>query len=276
MKISISKKNKLSGKISVVVEKTDYESKVNDVLKRYTKTAKIPGFRKGHIPMGLVKKQYGNAVKVDEINKLLDSELKKYIQEEKLDILGGPIPSYETIDWDLETINFDFEIGYTPEFKLNFKPKKPIVRYEVKADKKSVDNQIKNIQEQYGKLISKSKIEKGFEITANFISEVDEINNSSMFKTESLKPAFLKKIVGLKVNDEVSEKSSKIFKEDYELSRNLKIELDKAKEIKSDITIIFKEINEREPADLDQELFDKVYGKNSVKNATELNLRIFY
>ena len=245
MKISISKKNKLSGKISVVVEKTDYESKVNDVLKRYTKTAKIPGFRKGHIPMGLVKKQYGNAVKVDEINKLLDSELKKYIQEEKLDILGGPIPSYETIDWDLETINFDFEIGYTPEFKLNFKPKKPIVRYEVKADKKSVDNQIKNIQEQYGKLISKSKIEKGFEITANFISEVDEINNSSMFKTDSLKPAFLKKIVGLKVNDEVSEKSSKIFKEDYELSRNLKIELDKAKEIKSDITIIFKEINER-------------------------------
>ena len=274
MKISISKKNKLSGKISVVVEKTDYESKVNDVLKRYTKTAKIPGFRKGHIPMGLVKKQYGNAVKVDEINKLLDSELKKYIQEEKLDILGGPIPSYETIDWDLETINFDFEIGYTPEFKLNFKPKKPIVRYEVKADKKSVDNQIKNIQEQYGKLISKSKIEKGFEITANFISEVDDINNSSMFKTESLKPAFLKKIVGLKVNDEVSEKSSKIFKEDYELSRNLKIELNKAKEIKSDITIIFKEINEREPADLDQELFDKVYGKDSVKNVTELKSKL--
>lgn len=274
MKISISKKNNLSGNISVVVEKTDYESKVNDVLKRYTKTAKIPGFRKGHIPMGLVKKQYGNAVKVDEINKLLDSELKKYIQEEKLDILGGPIPSYETIDWDLETINFDFEIGYTPEFKLNFKPKKPIVRYEVKADKKSVDNQIKNIQEQYGKLISKSKIEKGFEITANFISEVDEINNSSMFKTDSLKPAFLKKIVGLKVNDEVSEKSSKIFKEDYELSRNLKIELDKAKEIKSDITIIFKEINEREPADLDQELFDKVYGKDSVKNVTELKNKL--
>jgi trigger factor len=102
MKISISKKNKLSGKISVVVEKTDYESKVNDVLKRYTKTAKIPGFRKGHIPMGLVKKQYGNAVKVDEINKLLDSELKKYIQEEKLDILGGTNSRHmKLLNWDL-------------------------------------------------------------------------------------------------------------------------------------------------------------------------------
>ena len=149
MKISISKKNKLSGKISVVVEKTDYESRVNDVLKRYTKTAKIAGFRKGHIPMGLVKKQYGSAVKVDEINKLLDSELKKYIQEEKLDILGGPIPSNEAIDWNLVTLNFDFEIGYTPGFKLNFKPKKRINRYEVKADKKSIEKQIKNIQDQY-------------------------------------------------------------------------------------------------------------------------------
>jgi trigger factor len=270
MKISISKKNKQTGVINVEVEKNDYETKVNDVLKKYTKTAKIPGFRKGHIPMGLVRKQYGSAVKVDEINKLLDSELKKYIQDEKLDILGGPIPLYEAIDWNLETINFDFEIGYTPEIKLNFKPKKPINRYEVKADKKSVESQIKNIQDQYGKLISKSKIEKDFEITANFNSKPDDIDNSSMFKTDSLKPAFLKKIMGLRVGDSVSVKASSIFKEDYELSRNLKIELNKAKEIKSELEIKIQEINKREPADLDQELFDKVYGKNSIKSVTEL------
>ena len=270
MKISISKKNKQTGVINVEVEKNDYETKVNDVLKRYTKTAKIPGFRKGHIPMGLVRKQYGSAVKVDEINKLLDSELKKYIQDEKLDILGGPIPLYEAINWSLETINFDFEIGYTPEIKLNFKPKKPINRYEVKADKKSVESQIKNIQDQYGKLISKSKIEKDFEITANFNSDPDDIDNSSMFKTDSLKPAFLKKIMGSKVGDSVSVKASSIFKEDYELSRNLKIELNKAKEIKSELEIKIQEINKREPADLDQELFDKVYGKNSIKSVTEL------
>ena len=270
MKISISKKNKQTGVINVEVEKNDYETKVNDVLKRYTKTAKIPGFRKGHIPMGLVRKQYGSAVKVDEINKLLDSELKKYIQDEKLDILGGPIPLYEAIDWNLETINFDFEIGYTPEIKLNFKPKKPINRYEVKADKKSVESQIKNIQDQYGKLISKSKIEKDYEITANFNSEADDIDNSSMFKTDSLKPAFLKKIMGSKVGDSFSVKASSIFKEDYELSRNLKIELNKAKEIKSEVEIKIQEINKREPADLDQELFDKVYGKNSIKSVTEL------
>ena len=275
MKITLNKKNKLNGIISIEIDKNDYEQKVNDVLKRYSKTAKIPGFRKGFVPIGLVKKQYGNAVKVDEINKLLDSSLKKYIQDEKLDILGGPIPHMDNdINWDSEIINFDFEIGYTPEFKINLKPKKPILKYEVKADKKMVDGQIKNIQSQYGKLISKPKVENNSEITANFNCTTDEINNSSMFKTESLKPSFLKRIIGLKVGNELTEIGSKIFKENYELSRNLKIELEKAKKFKSEVSIKIEEINEREMADLDQDLFDKVFGKNSVKSVTEMKNKL--
>ena len=275
MKISITKKNKLSGIISIEVEKKDYEQKVQDVLKRYSKTANIPGFRKGFVPMGLVKKQYGNAVKVDEINKLLDTNLKKYIQEQKLDILGGPIPEVDNkIDWNSDKINFDFEIGYTPEFKVNLKPKKPITMFEVKADKKMVDKQIKNIQSQYGKLISKTTIEKNSEITANFFSEIDEVNHSSMFKSESLKPSFLKKILGLKVGDELNEIGSKIFKENYDLSRNLKIELEKAKTFKNKVFVKIEEINERELAELDQDLFDKVFSKNSVKTVTEMRKRL--
>ena len=275
MKITLNKKNKLTGIITIEINKDDYEQNVNDVLKRYSKTAKIPGFRKGFVPIGLVKKQYGNAVKVDEINKLLDSTLKKYIQDEKLDILGGPIPHMDNdINWDSEIINFDFEIGYTPEFKINLKPKKPILKYEVKADKKMVDGQIKNIQSQYGKLISKPKVENNSEITANFNCTTDEINNSSMFKTESLKPSFLKRIMGLKVGNELTEIGSKIFKENYELSRNLKIELEKAKKFKSEVSIKIEEINEREMADLDQDLFDKVFGKNSVKSVTEMKNKL--
>jgi len=275
MKISISKANKLSGIISVSIEKKDYEGKVNEVLKNYTKTAKIPGFRKGFVPMGLVKKQYGNAVKVDQINKLLDSNLKKYIQDQKLDILGGPIPNTDNeIDWDSESINFNFEIGYTPEFKINLKPKKSIIKYEVKADKKLIDNQLKNIQSQYGKLVSKTKIDKTSEVTALFISESDEINNSNMFKVESVKPSFVKKLIGLKVGDELTENGSKIFKEALELSRSLKIELDKAKEFKNDLVIKIEEINERQLADLDQELFDKVFGKDSIKSVTEMKKKL--
>ena len=275
MKITLNKKNKLTGIISIEINKSDYEQNVNDVLKRYSKTAKIPGFRKGFVPIGLVKKQYGNAVKVDEINKLLDSNLKKYIQDQKLDILGGPIPHMDNdINWDSEIINFDFEIGYTPEFKINLKSKKPVVMYEVKADKKMVDDQIKNIQSQYGKLISKPKVERNSEITANFNCTTDEINNSSMFKTESLKPSFLKRITGLKVGNELTEIGSNIFRENYELSRNLKIELEKAKNFKSEVSIKIEEINERQMADLDQDLFDKVFGKNSVKSVTDMKNKL--
>ncbi len=275
MKISINKLNKVSGIISVQIEKKDYEGKVIEVLKGYSKTAKIPGFRKGFVPMGLIKRQYGNAVKVDEINKLLDSSLKKYINENKLDILGGPIPKTDNeIDWDSELINFDFEIGYSPEFKINFKPKKPIIKYEVKADKKMIDNQLKNIQSQYGKLVSKIKIDKTSEITAFFKSEDDIINNSSMFKIETLRPSFAKKLIGLKVGDVLSQNASKIFREEQDLSRNIKIELSKAKEYKNNLVITIEEINERELADLNQELFDKVFGKNSVKSIAEMKRKL--
>ena len=275
MKISINKLNTVSGIISVQIEKKDYEGKVIEVLKNYSKTAKIPGFRKGFVPMGLIKKQYGNAVKVDEINKLLDSSLKKYINENKLDILGGPIPKTDNeIDWDSELINFDFEIGYSPEFKINFKPKKPIIKYEVKADKKMIDNQLKNIQSRYGKLVSKIKIDKTSEITALFKSEDDIINNSSMFKIETLKPSFAKKLIGLKVGDVVSQNASKIFREEQDLSRNTKIELSKAKQYKNNLVITIEEINERELADLNQELFDKVFGKNSVKTIAEMKSKL--
>ena len=275
MKISINKLNKVSGIISIQIEKKDYEGKVIEVLKSYSKTAKIPGFRKGFVPMGLIKKQYGNAVKVDEINKLLDSSLKKYINENKLDILGGPIPKTDNeIDWDSELINFDFEIGYSPEFKINFKPKKPIIKYEVKADKKMIDNQLKNIQSRYGKLVSKIKIDKTSEITALFKSEDDIINNSSMFKIETLKPSFAKKLIGLKVGDVVSQNASKIFREEQDLSRNIKIELSKAKEYKNNLVITIEEINERELADLNQELFDKVFVKNSVKSIAEMKRKL--
>ena len=275
MKISINKLNTVSGIISVQIEKKDYEGKVIEVLKNYSKTAKIPGFRKGFVPMGLIKKQYGNAVKVDEINKLLDSSLKKYINENKLDILGGPIPKTDNeIDWDSELINFDFEIGYSPEIKINFKAKKPIIKFEVKADKKMIDNQLKNIQSRYGKLVSKIKIDKTSEITALFKSEDDIINNSSMFKIETLKPSFAKKLIGLKVGDVVSQNASKIFREEQDLSRNIKIELSKAKEYKNNLVITIEEINERELADLNQELFDKVFGKNSVKSIAEMKSKL--
>ena len=122
MKISKKSLGKQHSLISVQLIEKDYSEKVNEILVNYSKTANMPGFRKGHIPLGLVKKQYGKAVIVDEVNKIIQEELRKYLVTEKLDILGSPLPvSNDDIDWTSGELNFDFEIGLTPDFDINLK-----------------------------------------------------------------------------------------------------------------------------------------------------------
>ena len=275
MKISSKKKNKLYGMITIVIEKDDYEEKVTSVLKKYSKTASIPGFRKGFVPLSLIKKQYGSAVKVDEINKLIDLSLKKYINDEKLDLLGGPIPSENNnLDWTSKSISFDFEIGYSPEFKLNFKPKKPIIQYKIIPDKNNIDDQIKNIQARYGKLITKPKIKEKYEITASFFLEGETINESIVFTTDILKPHFKKKVLGLTIEKEIEEQASKIFKDSKDISSKLKIESSEKEKLQKVIKVRINEINEREPAELNQDLFDKIFGKDVVKNVSQMKNKL--
>ena len=275
MKISTTKKNKLYGIITIVIEKDDYEQKVASVLKKYSKTASIPGFRKGFVPLSLIKKQYGSAVKVDEINKLIDSNLKKYINDEKLDLLGGPIPSENNdLDWTSEKISFDFEIGYSPDFKLNFKPKKPIIQYEIIPDKKNIDDQIKNIQARYGKLISKPKIKEKYEITGSFFSDDNKINESIVFTTDILKPSLRKKVLGLTIGKEIEEQVSKVFKDSKDISLKLKTESTEKEQLNKVIKVRINEINEREPAELNKDLFDKIFGKGLVKNISQMKNKL--
>ena len=275
MKISTTKKNKLYGIITIVIEKDDYEQKIASVLKKYSKTASIPGFRKGFVPLSLIKKQYGSAVKVDEINKLIDSNLKKYINDEKLDLLGGPIPSENNdLDWTSEKISFDFEIGYSPDFKLNFKPKKPIIQYEIIPDKKNIDDQIKNIQARYGKLISKPKIKEKYEITGSFFSDDNKINESIVFTTDILKPSLRKKVLGLTIGKEIEEQVSKVFKDSKDISLKLKIESTEKEQLNKVIKVRINEINEREPAELNKDLFDKIFGKGVVKNVSQMKNKL--
>ena len=115
----------LNAIVTVDIAKEDYSENVEKILKNYRKTANIPGFRKGQVPMGMVKKQYGKAVLVDEVNKLLDQALNKYLTEEKLDVLGNPLPKEQAnFDWDADDYKFEFELGLTPEFELDLQPKR--------------------------------------------------------------------------------------------------------------------------------------------------------
>ena len=130
----------LNAVVKVDIAKEDYSNKVEEILNNYRKTANIPGFRKGHVPYQMVKKQYGKAVLVDEVNKLLQDALNKYLTEEKLDVLGQPLPKpQDNLDWDSDLLSFEFELGLAPEFTVDLKSKKPITNYTIVADDKMID-----------------------------------------------------------------------------------------------------------------------------------------
>ena len=272
MNITRENKDALNAVVTINIEKSDFADKVNNILSDYRKSANVPGFRKGQVPMGLVKKQYGKAVTIDEVNKLLQESLGKYLTEEKLDVLGSPLPTpQDDIDWDAEMISFNFEIGLSPEFDIKLKGRKAIPHYIIQADDKLIQDQITNIQKQYGQLISKSEVSEGDEITGVFFNDEAGIESTTTITTDKFKgKTNLKKFLGAKVGDIITVKTKGLFNDSHDLMTYLKIDHDAAHELNVQVTFSINEINTRGLADLDQELFDKLFGKDVVKTVTEL------
>ena len=276
MNISKEQIDDLNAVVKIEITKADYEDKVNDILKNYRKQANIPGFRKGQVPMGLIKKQYGKAVLVDEVNKLLQDNLNKYLTEEKLDVLGNPLPKQQdNFDWDSDTLDFEFELGLAPDFDVKLKTKKAITQYKIVADKKIVDEQVERIQKQYGKIISKDTVEKNSEVTGTFTNSEKEITKTTTVEVDKLKSKKAKDaLVGKKVGDTVTLNTKGLFTEDYMLASATGLSNDEVKDLKIDLEFTIEEINEREPAELNQELFDKLFGKDNVTSEKEMKDKI--
>jgi trigger factor len=276
MNITRENKDALNAVVKIDIEKNDYSEKVEKILTDYRKSANIPGFRKGQVPMGLVKKQYGKAVLVDEVNKLLQESLGKYLNDEKLDVLGNPLPKQQDdIDWDSDDFSFEFEIGMSPEFEIKLKARKSIKHYTIVADDKMIDDQITNIQKQYGQLISKSEVNEGDEVTGVFFNDEAGIESTTTITLDKLKgKSNLKKFVGAKVGDIITVKTKGLFNDVHDLMTFLKVDHDTAHDLNVQVTFTINEVNERGLADLDQELFDKLFGKDVVKNVTELRAKI--
>ncbi|MEK6151897.1 trigger factor [Flavobacteriaceae bacterium 3-367] len=276
MNITKEQIDELNAVVTVALTKEDYQEKVDGILKDYRKQANIPGFRKGQVPMGLIKKQYGKAVLVDEVNKLLQDNLNKYLTEEKLDVLGNPLPKQQdNFNWDAEELAFEFELGLAPDFEVPLKTKKAIIHYRIVADKKMIDDQVNRIQKQYGKLVNKAKVDKTDEVTGTFSNEAEEIDHKSTLELDKVKSKkALESLVGKKVGDVITLKTKGLFKEDYLLTSALGIQKEKAEKLNVEVTFTITEINEREPASLDQELFDKLFGKDVVKSEKELKAKL--
>lgn len=276
MNITRENIDELNAVVKVDIAKDDYAPKVEKILKDYRKNANVPGFRKGHVPMGMVKKQYGQAVLVDEVNKLLQENLNKYLTEEKLDVLGNPIPKeQENFDWNEDNYTFEFEVGLAPEFEVSLDLEKPVTKYNIVADDTMIDRQIENIQKQYGKLVSKDEVEEGDIVAGTFKNEEEGIENETSIELEKIKgKRNLNKFVGSKVGDTIALKTKSLFEDDHDLIQHLKVEHDKAHDLDIEVEFTISEINKRELADLDQELFDKLFGEGKVKTVTELKEKI--
>lgn len=276
MNITKEQIDELNAVVKVAISKDDYQDNVEKILRDYRKQANIPGFRKGQVPMGLIKKQYGKAVLVDEVNKLLQDNLNKYLTEEKLDVLGNPLPKQQdNFDWENDNLDFEFELGLAPSFDVQVKTKKAVTQYKIVADKKMIEEQVDRIQKQYGKLVSKTEVGKSDEVTGTFINEAEEIEHKATVELDKIKSKkAIDALVGKKVGEVVSLKTKGLFKEDYLLSSALGMDKEKAEKLNIEVSLNIEEINEREPAVLDQELFDKLFGKDNVKTEKELKEKI--
>lgn len=266
----------LNAVVKVEIAKKDYSEKVEKILLDYRKTANIPGFRKGKVPMGMVKKQYGKAVLADEVNKLIQEALNKYLTEEKLDVLGQPLPKMQDqIDWNDDEFSFEFELGLAPDFEVNLKSEEPIIEYKIVADDKMIDEQVERIQKQYGKLVLQDAVAEDFEIYGTFTNEEEGIENKVSITLDKFKgDATKKQFIGAKVNDVVALKTKGLYQDDHELIHALKIDHDKADGLDIEVNFTINEINKRELAELDQELFDKLFGKDVVKSVSEMKTKI--
>ena len=266
MNITREQVDDLNAVVTVEISKEDYAGKVDQVLKDYRKNANIPGFRKGNVPMGLIQKQFGKAVLFDEVNKILQTSINDYITNEKLDILGNPLPKANNdIDWNSDELVFEFELGLAPEFHVDLTQLSNITFYDIEPDQEMVDGQLERIQKQYGKLIPQDQIESDFSFSGTFESEEPKIDNRvtltlADFSSDQAKEA----LEGKKVGDQVVLNTKNLFENDSILSNHLKLGVEQVKDLDIAVNFTIDEINKIDPAELNQELFDKLFEPGSI------------
>ena len=280
MKITFDCPDKINGLLTMTIEPADYQEQVEKTLKNYRKKAQVPGFRPGMVPMGMIKKQYGTAVKVDEVNKLMGEKLYAYIQENKIQMLGEPLPNEEKqVPQDFEKdgeLTFVFDIAVAPEFKAELTAKDKIDYYKIKADDKLIDDQVQMYASQAGEFV-KAEVFSGNDTITGDLRELDEQGNTKEggITTEGgmVMPAYIKAedqkklFDGAKPGDIITFNPKKAYPDnDAEVAALLKVEKDQVKDLTADFSYQITEIRHFQPAEVDQKLFDRVFGEGEVKD----------
>lgn len=276
MNITREQVDALNAVITVVITKDDYKANVDKALYNYRKNAALPGFRKGAVPVSLIQKQYGKTVLLEEVNKQLQTSLNSYLSKEKLDILGNPLPRVnDDIDWEGEDFTFEFELGLAPVFSVDLSTETNVVKYNITADDTMLNEQVERIQKQYGKLVSKDTVEAGDDIVGTFTNEEKGINAEATITTEIFKDKkAAKKFIGKKVGDVVTIGTKGLFDDDHKLMDYLKVGHDDVHGLDIEVNFTIAEINTHDLAELNQELFDKLFGEGAISSTEELKAKI--
>ena len=288
MKITFDCPDKINGLLTMTIESADYQEQVEKTLKNYRKKAQVPGFRPGMVPMGMIKKQYGTAVKVDEINKLMGEKLYEYIRENKIQMLGEPLPNQEKqVPQDFEKdaeLTFVFDIAVAPEFKAELSGKDKIDYYTIKVDDKMLDDQVQMYASQAGEFV-KADVFSGNDTITGDMRELDENGNTKeggiVTEGAMVMPAYIKAddqkklFDGAKPGDIITFNPKKAYPDnDAEVAALLKTEKDNVKDLNSDFSYQITEIRHFQPAEVDQKLFDRVFGEGTVKDEKEFREKI--
>lgn len=276
--MNITRKNidDLNAVITIEIVKSDYADQLEKEMWQYRKTAALPGFRKGSAPVSVIEKKYRKPALLEAINKQVQAALNKYLQENKMNILGNPIPkANETIDWDGDDFTFEFEIGLTPQFEINLDAAQKVVKYKVIANDELLDEQVARIQKQYGKLISQGEVSADTDVTLTFKNEEKEIEHTATIALDEFKSKeTADSLLGKKVEDVVTLNTKDLFKDDHKLMEYLGVGHDDVHNLAIDVTATIDEINSSEPAELNQDLFDKLFGEGKIASVDELKEKI--
>ncbi|MBN1462584.1 MAG: trigger factor [Paludibacteraceae bacterium] len=273
--------------VTLQVSKADYEEKVEKTLRDYRKKASIPGFRPGMVPIGLVKKMYGKAVLAEEINKLVSENIYGYIKDNDINILGEPLPN-ETeqapIDFDaLEDFEFKFDIGIAPDFEISLDKKDKVKHYEITLTDEMVDNQVKQYTGRFGQYIQVEEIEEKDVVKVDLVElTADKQTNENGIKGEAgvlcptyIKDAKQKKLfIGKKIGDTIIFNPKKAFENVAEIASMLKITKEEAENVTADFQLTVTGVTRYQESEINQSLFDKVFGEGEVKSEEEFIAKI--
>ncbi len=278
----------INATLTIQVSKDDYAEKVDKTLRDYRKKANIPGFRPGMVPVGLVKKMYGKAVMAEEINKLVSDSLFGYIKENNINILGEPLPSVDdnsVIDFDTqEEFEFKFDLGIAPELDIKLDKKTKVPYYQIELTEEMIDNQVKSYVGRFGSYIQvedvvENDVVKGtlVEVTKTGKEKKDGLTVEDavlcpayMKGDESMKQAF----VGAKIGDAILFNPAKAFENEAEIASLLKIDKEEVAGMKSEFQMTITGITRYKESEINQDLFDKVFGEGTVKSEEEFRAKI--